>query len=136
MFLGLDLVLYVVEYFYILYIILSRLIVLYSQCRVNRDTNMFVVYVLCNIFEFCFHYAFGLRVWHSQPVGGMATELHSTPYHLVSELKARLPSNEPPPPHPLFPPNVTPSVDLLRENLQKDGEQKKVGRRWTLGERV
>ena len=47
-FLGLDLVLYIVGYLYILYVTLFRLIVLYSRCRVNRDTNMFVVYILCN----------------------------------------------------------------------------------------
>ena len=45
--------------FYILYVTLSRLIVLYPRCRVNRDTNLSVVCVLCN-FNFCFHCAFGL----------------------------------------------------------------------------
>ena len=50
MFLGLDLVLYIVWYLYILYITLFRLIVLFSRCRVNWDTNMSVVCVLCNIF--------------------------------------------------------------------------------------
>ena len=60
-FLSLDLVLYIDGYLYILYVVLFRLIVLYSRCRVNRDTNMSVVYVLCN-FNFCFHCVFGLRV--------------------------------------------------------------------------
>ena len=59
MFLGLDLVLYIVGYLYILYVTLFRLIVLYSRCRVNRDTNLSVVCALCN-FNFCFHCAFGL----------------------------------------------------------------------------
>ena len=48
MLLGLDLVLHNVEYLCILYVTLFRLIVLYSRCRVNQDTNMSVVCVLCN----------------------------------------------------------------------------------------
>ena len=47
--LGLDLVWSIMGYSYILYVILFRLIVLYSQCRVNRGTNLSVVCVLCNI---------------------------------------------------------------------------------------
>ena len=43
MFLGLDLVLFIVGYLYILYVTLFRLIVLYSRCRVNRDAK----YVCC-----------------------------------------------------------------------------------------
>ena len=42
-----------------MYIILSRLIVLYSWYRANRCTNMFVVFVLCNMI--CFYCAFGLN---------------------------------------------------------------------------
>ena len=57
MFLGLDMVLYIVGYLYILYITLFRLIVLYSWCRVNRDTNISVVCVLCN------NFLLPLRVW-------------------------------------------------------------------------
>ena len=57
MLLGLDMVLYIEGYLYILYVTLSRLIVLYCRCRVNRDTNMSVVCVLCN-FNFCSHCAF------------------------------------------------------------------------------
>ena len=45
--LGLDVVLYIEGYSYILYVTLFRLIVLYSRCRVNQDTNMSVVCVLC-----------------------------------------------------------------------------------------
>ena len=48
MFLGLDMVLYIVRYLYILYVTLPRLIVLYFWCRVNRGTNMFVVCIFCN----------------------------------------------------------------------------------------
>ena len=44
---------------YISYITLSRLIVLYSHCRVNRDTNLFVVCVLCNILIL----ASTVRIW-------------------------------------------------------------------------
>ena len=49
MFLCLDLVLYIEGYLYILHVILFRLIVLYPWCRINRDTNMSVVCVLCHI---------------------------------------------------------------------------------------
>ena len=82
MLLGLDLVLYILGYLYILYVTLFRLIALYSRCRVNRDTNMFVVYALCN-FCYCFHCVFGLPVWRSQIVGRIPTELWSAPYHLA-----------------------------------------------------
>ena len=43
MFLGLDLVLFILGHLFIVYITLFGLIVLYSQCRVNRGTNLFVV---------------------------------------------------------------------------------------------
>ena len=43
MFLGLDLVLYILGYLFIVYVTLFRLIVLYSRCRVNRGTNLFVI---------------------------------------------------------------------------------------------
>ena len=43
MFLGLDLVLYILGYLFTVYVTLIRLIVLYSRCRVNRGTNMSVV---------------------------------------------------------------------------------------------
>ena len=36
MFLGLDLVLYILGFLFIVYVTLCRLIVLYSRCRVNR----------------------------------------------------------------------------------------------------
>ena len=51
MFLGLDLVLYIWGYLFIVYVTLIRFIVLYSRCRVNRGTNLSVVmyYVI-----FCF----------------------------------------------------------------------------------
>ena len=57
MLLGLDLVLYILGYLYILYVTLFRLIVLYSRCRVKQDKNMSVVCVLCNFLVFCFHCA-------------------------------------------------------------------------------
>ena len=43
MFLGLDLVLYIWGYLFIVYVTLIRFIVLYSWCRVNRGTNLSVV---------------------------------------------------------------------------------------------
>ena len=80
MLLGLDLILYIEGYFYILYVTLFRLIVLYSRCRVNRDTNMSVVSVLCNFYFLLPLCAFGLLVWRSQAVGRIPTELPSAPY--------------------------------------------------------
>ena len=50
MFLCLDMVLNIEGYLYILCVTLFRLIVSYPQYKVNRDTNLSVVYVLCNIF--------------------------------------------------------------------------------------
>ena len=73
MLLGLDLVLYIEGCLYILCVTYYRLIVLYSQYRVNRGTNMFVVRRLCN-FIFCFHCACLGSVWRSQPVGRIPTE--------------------------------------------------------------
>ena len=54
MFLGLDMVLYIVGWLHYIYVTLSRLIVLYSRCRVNRGTNMSVVvyYVIYVLFHF------------------------------------------------------------------------------------
>ena len=48
MFLGLDVVLYILGYLFIVYVTLIRLIVLYSRCRVNRSTNLsvFLYYVI------------------------------------------------------------------------------------------
>ena len=43
MFLGLDLVLYILGYFFLVNVTLSKMIVLYSQCRVNGGTNLSVV---------------------------------------------------------------------------------------------
>ena len=43
MFLELDLVLYILGYLCIVYVTLIRLIVLYSQCRVNWGTHLSVV---------------------------------------------------------------------------------------------
>ena len=42
-------ILYILVYLFIVNVTLSRLIVLYLRCRVNRDTNLSVVCVLCNI---------------------------------------------------------------------------------------
>ena len=81
MFLGLDLVLYILGYLSIVYITLIRLIVLYSQCRVNWVTNLFVVFyyvililastarlgLLCWAFPTCWvhpHYAVVHSVTH------------------------------------------------------------------------
>ena len=84
MLLGLHLVLYIEGYLYILYVTLSRLIVLYSWSRVNRDTNMSVVDVLCN-FNFCFHYMFGPPYGVSN-LGGASplscSPLHNTQLHI------------------------------------------------------
>ena len=48
MFLGLDVVLYILGYLFIVYVTLIRLIVLYSRCRVNQSTNLsvFLYYVI------------------------------------------------------------------------------------------
>ena len=48
MFLGLDMVLYIVGQLHYIYVTLSRLIVLYSRCRVNRGTTLsvFLYYVI------------------------------------------------------------------------------------------
>ena len=48
MFLCLDMVLYILGYFTFYMSHYLRLIVLYPRCRVNRDTNLSVVCVLCN----------------------------------------------------------------------------------------
>ena len=57
MFLGLDPVLYIWGYLFIVYVTLFRLTVLYSRCRVNRGTNLSVVlyYVILLLLP--------LRVW-------------------------------------------------------------------------
>ena len=85
-FLGLDLVLYIEGYLYILYVTLFRLIVLYSWCRVNRGTNMFVVCVSCNISCYCFHCMLRPRMafpnlWGASPLS--CNPLHTT---LVEEV--------------------------------------------------
>ena len=49
MFLGLDLVFYIEGYFTFYKSHYLGWFVLYPWCRVNRDTNLFVVCVLCNI---------------------------------------------------------------------------------------
>ena len=78
MFLGLDPVLYIWGHLFIVYITFTRLIVLYSRCRVNRTTNLSVV--LYDVIYFCFA---STVVWapyrHSQPVGCVPTVAASTP---------------------------------------------------------
>ena len=78
MFLGLDPVLYIWGYLSIVYVTFIRLIVLYSWCRVNQSTNLFVV--LYNVIYFCFATT---AVWatcrRSQPVGCVPTVAASTP---------------------------------------------------------
>ena len=68
MFLGLDLILYIWGYSFIVYVTLIRFIVLYSRCRVNRGINLSVVlyYVI-----FCFASTVRLAsvLRRSQPVG-------------------------------------------------------------------
>ena len=78
MFLGLDPVWYIWGYLFIVYVTLIRLIVLYSQCRVNWSTNLFVV--LYDVIYFCFA---STEVWapcrRSQLVGCVPTVVASTP---------------------------------------------------------
>ena len=84
MFLGLDLVLYILGYLFIVHVTLFRLIVLYSRCRVNRGINLSLVlyYVIFSLLSLC--------VWASvsryQLVGCVPTMAASTSYHLVSKL--------------------------------------------------
>ena len=59
MFLGLDPVLYIWGYLFIVYVTLFRLIVLYSRCRVNRGTNLSVVlYYVIFLFASTAHLGF------------------------------------------------------------------------------
>ena len=74
MFLGLNLVLYILGYLFIVYVTLSWMIVLYSQCRVNWGTDLSVV-----LYDVIF-LLLPLRVWascvgHSQPMGCVPTML-------------------------------------------------------------
>ena len=73
-FLGLNPVLYILGYLFIVHVTLFRLIVLYSRCRVNQGTNLSVVlyYVIFLLLP--------LRVWasyvgRSQLVGCVPTML-------------------------------------------------------------
>ena len=50
-----------------------RLVVLYSRCRVNRDTNMSVFYVLCSFY--CFHCARLGSLCGVPNLGRISTEL-------------------------------------------------------------
>ena len=86
MFLGLDPVLYIWGYLFIVYVMLITLIVLYSRCRVNRSTNLSVV--LYNVIYYCFaSTAFGLSVGRSQPVGCV---LHHAVCSMTSGFGARM----------------------------------------------
>ena len=84
MFLGWDLECTIMgDMFYIEYVILSRLIVLYSQCRVNWGTNLSVVLYYV-IFCYCFHCAFGLpcgvpNLWGASPL--CCSPLRNHPQH-------------------------------------------------------
>ena len=84
MFLGLDVVLYILGFLFIVNVTLSRMIVLYSQCRVNWGTNLCVVlcYVIFPLLPLCVW----ASVWRSPPVGCVPTMATSTSHHLVSEL--------------------------------------------------
>ena len=96
MFLGLDMVLYIVGQLHYIYVTLSRLIVLYSRCRVNRGTNMFVV--MYYVIYFCFA---STAFW--APFVCALPNLWGAPHHdvhsvtMVSELWTQLPSSPPPP---------------------------------------
>ena len=77
MFLGLDLVLYILGYLFIVYVTLFRLIVRYTRCRVNWGPNLSVV--LYDVILVLLP----LRVWascvgRSQPVGCVPAMLQST----------------------------------------------------------
>ena len=86
MFLGLAPVLYIWGYLSIVYVTLIRLIVLYSQCRVYRSTNLSVV--LYNVIYYRFaSTAFGLGVGRSQPVGCVP---HNAVYFVTSVFGARM----------------------------------------------
>ena len=72
MFLGLDVVLYIWGYLFIVYITLVRFIVLYFRCRVKPGYKFVCCLVLCNIL-FCFHCTFGLlgsvpNLWGASPL--------------------------------------------------------------------
>ena len=73
-FLGLDLVLYILGYLFIVHVTLFRLIVLYSWCRVNRGTNLSIVLYYLILILACTA-RLGLCVGHSQPVGCIPTML-------------------------------------------------------------
>ena len=94
MFLGLDMVLYIVGQLHYIYVTLSRLIVLYSRCRVNRCTNMFVV--MYYVIYFCFA---STAFW--APFVCALPNLWGAPHHdvhsvtMVSELWTQLPSSPP-----------------------------------------
>ena len=92
MFLGLDVVLYILGYLFIVFVTLFRLIVLCSRCRVNRSTNLsvFLYYV---IFLFAFTVRLGFRVLRSQPVGHIPTLVAFTPHHHYLVYKAQFSHN-------------------------------------------
>ena len=109
MFLGWDLECTLWDMFYIEYVTLSRLIVVYSRCRVNRGTNLSVVlyYVM---FCYCFYCAFGLpcgvpNLWGVSP-------LWLRPLHIIwfRSSATQLPSKSPLPPQ-LTSPSESPSLE-------------------------
>ena len=75
MFLGQDVVLYILGCLFIVYVIFIRLIVLCSHCRVNWGTNLSVVYHYVYFVIASTVHGLGLRVRRSQPVGRIPAEL-------------------------------------------------------------
>ena len=84
MFLCSDIVLYIEGYFTFYMWHYLGWLVLYPRCRVNRDTNLFVVYdYVILIFWVLLPLYIWASVWRPQPVGFVPTELQSTTYHLL-----------------------------------------------------
>ena len=119
MFLGLDVVLYILGYLFIVNVTLSRMIVLYSQCRVNWGTNLSVVLydviffiastarlgLLCGAFPTC-----GVRPHHAA--------VHSVTFWFRSWRLSFLP-----PPPPFYPLWTSPCLWICGEDLQQQVEQ-------------
>ena len=92
MFLGLDVVLYILGYFLIVYVTLIRLIVLYSRCRVNRSINLSVVlyFVILLLLPLCTVWASECGVpnlWGASPLS--CSPLRITPPHIIVNREER-----------------------------------------------
>ena len=120
MFLCLDMVLYIGGHFTFYMSHYLGWFVLYPRCRINRDTNLFVVCVLCNS-NSCFHCA---RLGSECGVSNLwgASPLCCSPLCTIwfRSLATQLPSDENPPPPPGFsPPDFAQSVHLWRKICSK-----------------